>query len=51
MEKKQRWQWIPTNLDKRQFEEYILPHLSTGSRGPAPKLPLYVTFNYILKFM
>lgn len=51
MEKTQRPQRIPTNMSEQQFEEFILPHLSTGSRGPAPKLPPYVTFNYILKFM
>ena len=51
MEKSQRWQWIPTNLTQEQFAEFVLPHLSTGSRGPAPKLQLYATFNYILKFL
>jgi hypothetical protein len=48
MEKSQRWQRIPTNFTEQQFEEFILPHLSTGRRGPMPKLPPYVIFNYIL---
>jgi transposase len=28
-----------------------LPHLSIGSRGPAPKLSLYKIFNYVLKIL
>ncbi len=46
-----RWQWIPTNLTLEQFEQFVLLHLSTGSRGPAPKLPAYTIFNYILQFL
>jgi len=46
-----RWQWIPTNLTREQFEQFVLPHLSTGSRGPAPKLPAYAIFNYILQLL
>ncbi len=33
------WQGIPTNLTLEQFEEFVLPHLHSGSRGPQPKLP------------
>ena len=45
------WQWIPTHLTLEQFEEFVLPHLHTGSRGPQPKLALHVIFNYILKLL
>jgi hypothetical protein len=31
------------------FEQFVLPHLSSGSRGPAPKLSLHGIFNYILQ--
>jgi hypothetical protein len=41
----QRWQAIPTQLGLREFEQVVLPHLSIGSRGPAPKLSLYKIFN------
>jgi hypothetical protein len=34
----QRWQAIPIQLDVLQFEEFVLPHLSVGRRGPAPTL-------------
>ena len=45
------WQGIPTQLPLEQFEEFVLPHLHTGSRGPQPKLPLHTIFNYILKLL
>jgi len=45
------WQCIPTILTLEQFEEFVLPHLHVGSRGPQPKLPLHVIFNYILKLL
>jgi transposase len=45
----QRWQTIPTQLELAEFEQFILPHLSPGSRGPAPKLSLHKIFNYVLK--
>jgi transposase len=51
MAKSKRWQWIPTRLTLAQFEKFILPHLITGSRGPAPTLPLHAIFNYILRLL
>jgi len=51
MAQSQPWQGIPTNLTLEQFEEFVLPHLHMGSRGPQPKLPLHVIFNYILKLL
>src|ERR1700689_1048352 len=45
----QRWQAIPTQLERAEFEQFVLPHLSVGSRGPAPKLSLHRIFNYILQ--
>jgi hypothetical protein len=44
-----RWQAIPTQLELAEFEQFILPHLSPGARGPAPKLSLHKIFNYVLK--
>ena len=44
-------QGIPTILTLEQFEEFVLPHLHIASRGPQPKLPLHVIFNYILKLL
>ena len=44
-------QAIPTQLGLGLFEQFVLPHLSTGSRGPAPKLSLFKIFNYILQLL
>jgi len=48
MAKSQPWQGIPTRVSVEEFKQFVLPHLSTGSRGPAPKLSLHAIFNYIL---
>jgi hypothetical protein len=42
-------EWVGgTSLTLEQFEEFVLPHLSKGSRGPEPKLSLHAIFNYLL---
>ena len=51
MAEAQRWQAIPTQLGLAEFEQFVLPHLSIGRRGPAPKLSLYKIFNYVLKIL
>lgn len=51
MAQTRRWQAIPTQLELEEFEQFVLPHLSVGSRGPAPKLSLYKIFNYVLKIL
>jgi hypothetical protein len=38
-------------LSVEQFEQFVLPHLSRGSRGPAANLSFYAIFNYILCFL
>jgi transposase len=42
-------QAIPTQLGLALFEQFVLPHLSIGRRGPALKLSLFKIFNYILQ--
>jgi transposase len=42
-------QAISTQLGLGLFEQFALPHLSIGSRGPALKLSLFKIFNYILQ--
>jgi transposase len=39
---------IATSLTEEQFNEHILPYLSTAKRGYVCKIPLYKVFNYIL---
>jgi len=45
------WQAIPTKLSIEQFEEFVLPHLSRGRRGPLPTLSSHKIFNYILQLL
>lgn len=40
---------IPTRLTENQFNEFVLPHLSVGKRGPKCNVPLRKIFNYILQ--
>ena len=47
----QRRQAIPTQFSLSQSEAFVLPHLSRGSCGPAPKLGLHKIFNYILRLL
>jgi transposase len=49
MAQRQARQRIPVELSEAQFNEFVLPHLPRGRRGPLPRLPLYRIFNYILK--
>ena len=42
---------IPVELNDAQFDEFVLPHLTRGRRGPVPKLPVRKIFNYILKVL
>ena len=51
MARSQQWQSIPTRLSFERFQQFVLPHLTVGSRGPAPKLTLHTVFNYILRLL
>jgi transposase len=51
MAQSQQWQRIPTELSLGQFEQFVLPYLTAGSRGPASKLTAHAIFNYILKLL
>lgn len=39
---------IPTKVSRKDFNQYIDPHLKRPKTGPKPKLSLYKIFNYIL---
>jgi transposase len=51
MARSKKYQSIPTFLQQAEFNEFVLPHLTNGSRGPKTKVSYYRLFNYILKFM
>ncbi len=46
-----RYNKIPTALNENEFNEFVLPHLKRGTRGPSKKISLFKLFNYILKLM
>jgi Putative transposase of IS4/5 family (DUF4096) len=39
---------LPVRVTRKDFNRYILPHLSRCRRGPRGKLSRYQIFNYIL---
>ena len=47
-EKSPRYNGIPKQVSRKDFNRYILPHLSKRIKGPKPKLSFYKIFNYIL---
>jgi hypothetical protein len=44
-------QAIPTKVSEAQFEQFVLPHLSRGRRGPPPTLLLCRMFTCILQVL
>lgn len=42
---------IPVVLSEKDFNEFVLPHLRQGTRGPEKKISDFKIFNYILKFL
>jgi len=51
MANSKRYRSIPVKLNKEEFNQFVLPHLTKGSRGPATKLSFLRLFNYILNLM
>ena len=47
-EKSPRYNGIPQQVSREDFNRYILPYLSQRVKGPKPKLSFYKIFNYIL---
>lgn len=39
---------LPTKVSQKDFNHYVLPCLSRGTRGPKPKISYYKIFNYVL---
>ena len=39
---------LPTKISRLDFNQYIAPYLSKGTRGPKPKISYFKIFNYIL---
>ena len=51
MKEKWRYNRIPVALQEDEFNQFVLPHLKKGRRGPSKKLSFFKIFNYILKLM
>lgn len=51
MKGKRQYNSIPAVLRETEFNEFVLPHLKKGSRGPSKKISFFKLFNYILKLM
>ena len=43
-----RYNGIPKQVSRKDFNRYILPHLKKRIKGPQPKLSFSKIFNYIL---
>ena len=41
----------PASFGVAQFEQFVLPHLISGSLGPEPKRGAHAIFNYILRVL
>ena len=39
---------LPKQVTRKEFNQFIRPHLKKPVKGPAPKLSTYKIFNYIL---
>ncbi len=49
--RKQEYTRIPTQVTKKEFDEFFLPHLSIPKRGPKCKIGYWKVFNLILKIL
>ena len=38
---------LPKRVSRKEFNRFILPHLSHPVKGPKPKVSLYKIFNYV----
>ena len=48
---KSQYNKIPVQLSEKEFNQFVLPYLEKGSRGPEKKISYFKIFNYILKLM
>ena len=50
-QEKPNYNVIPVQLSEKEFEKFILPHLSLPKRGPQCKIGYHKPFNYLLKVL
>ncbi len=51
MSLKPQYNIIPTIMIESEFNQFVLPHLKKGTRGPGKKTSFFKIFNYILRIM
>jgi hypothetical protein len=51
MKRIRQYNKIPVALSENEFNEFVLPHLKKGTRGPSKKISFFKLFNYILKLI
>lgn len=51
MAKSKAYKRIPTQMCNYEFNEFVLPCLTRGKRGPSSKITYFKIFNYILKLV
>ena len=47
-DKQLRYNEIPKQISRKDFNKYVNPHLSKPKKGPKPKISYYKIFNYIV---
>ena len=51
MARSKQYRSIPVYLSEKEFNKFVLLHLTRCKKGPAPKLSYHKIFNYILLLM
>lgn len=51
MPRSKKYKSIPTSLTPEEFNQFVLPSLSKGTRGPGKKISLYKLFCYIMRVL
>lgn len=46
-----QYKTLPIKVSLKDFNRYIKPHLSVGSRGPGTTLSTFQIFNYVLEVL
>jgi len=50
-QRRQAYKTLPTKVSLKDFNRYVKPHLSVGTRGPHTTLSAFQIFNYILEVL
>ena len=51
MPRRKKYRTIPTFLTEEEFNQFVLPSLRNGKRGPNKKIGLYKLFCYVMRIL